>query len=71
MSAGTPKSWEDRTLLGGEGREPTNILYVAVKFPATEPDDEIAAQLDAFCQAVMQKSSYSKIFCNLCALLLL
>ena len=48
FSVGTPRSWEDRagSYLSGAGsgrleaREPTNILYVAVKFPQNETDQE-------------------------------
>jgi len=54
LNVGTPRSWEDRpSFLGGskEPREPTNILYVAVKFPQTETDQEVASKLRLFCQS--------------------
>ena len=50
----TPRSVEDKGhqpyLHRSDSREPTNILYVAVKFPATETDDEVATKLDLFCR---------------------
>jgi len=51
---GTPRSWDDRTYLGNRseaGREPTNILYVAVKSPTEETDLQIAAKLQLFSQS--------------------
>lgn len=54
FNPGTPRSFDDRGgYLGGqnEEREPTNILYVAVKFPAEESDEQIASKLDIFCQS--------------------
>ena len=54
MSGGTPGSYDDSKLRDwqrGSVREPTNILYVAVKFSTEESDQEIASQLNIFCQS--------------------
>jgi len=39
-----------RTLDRSESREPTNILYVAIKVQDNENDKELSAKLDSFCE---------------------
>lgn len=66
---GTPRSWDERSMFGAgrrsttsEGsREPTNILYVAVKFPQEESDQEVAGKLDLFCSSRQSWLAYSQV----------
>ena len=43
-------SFEEAKLQRSESREPTNILYVAIKVKDSENDAEVSKKLDSFCE---------------------
>ena len=64
MNIGTPGSFEDSKLRDWERdqtREPTNILYIAVKFNKNESDADISEKLNSFCTGRAKQLAETKI----------
>ena len=62
MSAGTPGSWDDRRDWPGDlAREPTNILYIAVKVSTNDSDGDISEKLNMFCGSRSQQLSDARV----------
>jgi len=64
MNIGTPGSWDDGKLRDWErdqAREPTNIVYIAVKVNTMESDSDISDKLDSFCTGRANQLADAKV----------
>ena len=60
---GTPGSYDDRQLRDwqNEPKEPTNILYIAVKVSPDDSDSDISEKLNMFCSSRMKQLSEAMV----------
>lgn len=64
VNIGTPGSWDDSKLRDWErdqAREPTNILYIAVKIDTNESDGDISEKLNSFCTGRANQLADAKV----------